>query len=290
YVWSMRGSRLIRWLGALLGALIALCPSSSLRADPEFRRWLEQVWPEASAEGVTRATFEAATAELGPDLSLPDLILPGKPPAEPGRGQVEFLKPPAEYLAEASLARLTEQGRKLLATHAATLAAIEREFGVPPTVLVALWGRETAYGSYRLPHNAIRVLATQGYVGRRKDMFRKEFVLGLKMLQEGHVKLSDMRSSWAGAMGLTQFLPSDFYRFGVDFDRDGRIDLWTSVPDALASAAKQLVVYGWQAGKPWAYEVRVPNGIDCTMADAAIIRSADEWLRMGVVPARGRRI
>ena len=110
------------------------------------------------------------------------------------------------------------------------------------------------------------MLATQAYLGRRKDQFRQEFLLALKMLQEGHVKLADMRSSWAGAMGLTQFLPSDFYKHAVDFDGDGRRDIWNSVPDALASAAKQLVGKGWQRGRRWAYEVRVA-------ADRSIARS-----------------
>ena len=122
--------------------------------------------------------------------------------------------------------------------------------------ILAIWGRETAFGGHKLPHNAIRVLATQAYLGRRKDMFRDEFLTALKMLQDGHVKLADMRSSWAGAMGLTQFLPSEFYKHAVDFDGDGRRDIWTSVPDALASAATQLVGKGWQRGKRWAYEVR----------------------------------
>ena len=148
--------------------------------------------------------------------------------------------------------------------HRATLAAIEQRFGVPGPVILAIWGRETDYGNYKLPHNAVRVLATQGYLGRRKEQFREEFLLALKMLQEGHVTLGDMRASWAGAMGLTQFLPSDFYKYAVDFDGDGRRDIWRSVPDALASAAQQLVDKGWQRGKPWGYEMRVPRTLDCT--------------------------
>ena len=111
---------------------------------------------------------------------------------------------------------------------------------MPGNVLLAIWGRETDFGRYQLPKNAVRVLATQAYYGKRKDFFRQEFLLALKMLEEGHVKLAEMRSSWGGAMGLTQFLPSEFYKYAVDFDGDGRRDIWNSVPDALASAAKQL--------------------------------------------------
>ena len=125
-------------------------------------------------------------------------------------------------------------------------------------MILAIWGRETAFGGHKLPHNAMRVLATQAYVGRRKDSSATNSCTALKMLQEGHVKLADMRSSWAGAMGHTQFLPSEFYKHAVDFDGDGRRDIWTSVPDALAAAAPQLVGKGWQPGKRWAYEVRCP--------------------------------
>ncbi len=132
-------------------------------------------------------------------------------------------------------------------------------------MILAIWGRETAYGGHKLPHNAIRVLATQGYYGRRKEMFTQEFLYALQILEEGHVKLADMRSSWGGAMGLTQFLPSEFYKHGIDFDGDGRRNIWTSVPDALASAAQQLVNKGWKPGTRWAYEVRAPANVDCTI-------------------------
>jgi lytic murein transglycosylase len=160
---------------------------------------------------------------------------------------------------------------------------------VPGNVLLAIWGRETAFGTYKLPKNAIAVLATQAYYGRRKDMFRQELLYAFKMLDEGHVKLADMRSSWGGAMGLTQFLPSEFYKYAVDFDGDGKKDIWHSVPDALASAAQQLVGKGWQRGTHWAYEVRAPQAIDCTIAVPEITRPLGEWLKQGFVPAYGRK-
>ena len=130
--------------------------------------------------------------------------------------------------------------------------------------MLAIWGRETDYGRYTLPYDLVRVLATQAYVGRRKDTYRNEFILSLKILGDGVVTRKDMRSSWAGATGLTQFLPSEYYKHGVDFDGDGRIDIWHSVPDALASAAQQLVNKGWQSGVRWAYEVQAPAKVDCT--------------------------
>jgi lytic murein transglycosylase len=135
----------------------------------------------------------------------------------------------------------------------------------------------------------VRVLATQAYYGKRKDFFLQEFLLALKMIEEGHVKLADMRSSWGGAMGLTQFLPSEFYKYAVDFDHDGRRDIWNSVPDALASAAKQLVDKGWQSGLRWAYEVHAPKGVDCTQAIPDVTQPVAAWLKAGYAPAYGRK-
>ncbi|HEY0440942.1 MAG TPA: lytic murein transglycosylase [Xanthobacteraceae bacterium] len=258
-------------------------------ADEAFARWVESLWPEAQQLGVSRATFEAATRGLEPDLSLPDLKVPGRADTPP-REQAEFVQPPEEYLKEATIERLAAQGRKLAQQHGTTLAAIEREYGVAPAVLLAIWGRETAFGNARLGHNAIRVLATQAYLGRRKDYFRREFLVALRMLQEGHVQLAAMRSSWAGAMGLTQFLPSEFYKHAVDFDRDGRTDIWNSVPDALASAARQLVDKGWQRGRRWGLEVRAPAGVDCTRADPELKQPIRAWLAQGFVPAYGRKL
>ncbi len=286
---TMRRLSHYRFAAACAAALLALSAFAvPARADLVFQKWLESQWPAAQKLGVTRATFSAATHGLTPDLSLPDLVLPGKPDRGSGT-QAEFVQTPAAYLSETSLSRLAARGKQLAAEHRATLARIEGQFGVPPNVILAIWGRETAFGGYRLPHNAVRVLATQAYTGRRKDMFRDEFLLALKILQEGHVKLADMRSSWAGAMGLTQFLPSEFYKHAVDFDGDGRRDIWTSVPDALAAAAQQLAAKGWQRGSRWAYEVRVPKGVDCTIAEPSVTLPLEEWLRRGYVLAHGRR-
>ena len=152
---------------------------------------------------------------------------------------------------------------------------------MPASIVLAIWGRETDYGRYTLPYDGLRVLATQAYVGRRKDQYRTEFILALKMIGDGEVTRKDMRSSWAGATGLTQFLPSEFYKHGVDFDGDGRVDIWHSVPDALASAAQQLVNKGWQPGVRWAYEVRAPANADCTQGVPEVTKPIGEWLRAG---------
>ena len=276
-------------ISLLIAAIAAFTTPASRAADAAFGNFLQSLWPEAEKLGVARATFDAATRGLEPDLSLPDLVVPGKP-ERPQPAQAEFVQTPADYVRESSIARLAAQGKKLAEQHRATLTAIEQRFGVPPAVILAIWGRETAFGGHKLPHHAIRVLATQAYVGRRKEMFREELLTALKILQEGHVKLADMRSSWAGAMGHTQFLPSEFYKHVIDFDGDGRRDIWTSVPDSLAAAASQLVAKGWQRGKRWAYEVRIPEGIDCTIAEPGVTLPIGEWLKRGYLPAYGRKL
>jgi lytic murein transglycosylase len=263
--------------------------STPAMADPAFQRFVQSLWPDAQKLGVARATFDAATRDLTPDLSLPDLVLPGRPERAPPP-QAEFVQTPASYVRESAIANMAKQGKALYERHRTTLAAIEKQYGVPASVILAIWGRETAFGGHKLPHSAVRVLATQAWVGRRKDMFRDEFLTALKIVQEGHIPLAGMRSSWAGAMGHTQFLPTEFYKHGVDFDGDGKRDIWNSIPDALASAASQLVAKGWQRGKRWAYEVRVPASIDCTLGHPGYTRPIAEWVKQGVTPAFGRKL
>ncbi|WP_438278702.1 lytic murein transglycosylase [Nitrobacter sp.] len=258
-------------------------------ADAGFTQFIASLWPEAQQAGVSRATFDAVTATLEPDYKLPDLILPGRP-ATGAPSQAEFVQVPADYIKEGSIARLATEGQRLMQKYRPTLSAIEKRFGVPAPIILAIWGRETDYGRYTLPYDAMRVLATQAYVGRRKDQYRTEFIDGLLLLQHGDVSRKNFRASWGGATGLTQFLPSELAKHGVDFDGDGRVDIWTSVPDALASAAQQLVNKGWQAGVRWAYEVRAPANVDCTEGVPEVTRPIGEWLREGFLPVRGQQL
>jgi lytic murein transglycosylase len=274
---------MIRAILLALCAMLAGQMTAHAQSDAEFGQFIQSLWPEAQALGVSRTTFDEATRGLKPDLKLPDLVIPGKPKAIP-RGQPEFERTPAQYLSETSLARLTEQGRKLAAEHRVMLAAIEQRFGVPPAVILAIWGRETNFGNFKLPHNAIQVLATQAWLGRRKEMFRGEFLLALKILEEQHVARSAMKASWAGAMGHTQFLPTDFFKYGVDLDGDGHRDIWNSIPDALASAASQLLAKGWDKGKRWGFEVKLPAQIDCSIAEPDTKLTVAEWIKRGYAP------
>ncbi|HLZ01879.1 MAG TPA: lytic murein transglycosylase [Bradyrhizobium sp.] len=274
---------------ALFLAAIISGSSPARAADAAFTQFIASLWPDAQAAGVSRATFDAETRGLEPDYKLPDLILPGRP-ATGAPSQAEFVQVPADYIKEASITRLAERGQKLMQQYRRSLDAIESRFGVPASIVLAIWGRETDFGRYTLPYDEIRVLATQAYVGRRKDKYRNEFILALKMLSDGVVARKDMRASWAGATGLTQFLPSEFYKHGVDLDGDGRVDIWHSVPDALASAARQLVSKGWQSGVRWAYEVKAPANVDCTIGVPEVTKPIGEWLRAGFVPVRGQKL
>jgi lytic murein transglycosylase len=270
-------------------ALCALSGSQARAADAAFTQFVVSLWPEAQAQGVSRAAFENETRGLEPDYKLPDLLLPGRP-ATGAPSQAEFVQVPADYIKDASIARLASHGQKLLQQYRPALNVIEQRFGVPAPVVLAIWGRETDFGRYRLPYDALRVLATQAYVGRRKEQYRTEFIMALKILSDGVVSRQDLRASWGGAVGLTQFLPSEYYKHGVDIDGDGKVDLWHSVPDALGSAAQQLANKGWKSGVRWAYEVKAPANADCTMGVPEVTKPIGEWLRAGFVPVRGQRL
>jgi lytic murein transglycosylase len=267
--------------------LLVQAPHSLAQSPSAFRQFIEALWPEAEANGVSRATFDAAFRGVALDLTVPDLVLPGKTPSDV-RGQAEFTRTPAQYLDAGHLARLADQAKALRVKHAATLEKIERALGVPGEVVLAIWGRESAFGAHRSPHYAIQALATQAFLGRRKDMFRVELIHALKMLEDGVRTRENMNASWAGAMGLTQFMPSEYYTLAYDLDGDGRKDIWTSVPDALASAANQLRAKGWVPGQSWGFEVRLPAGTTCRQEGPPHARTVREWATRGVVRAGGR--
>src|SRR5438477_2351636 len=216
----------LAFIVAVIAVTLGASPTGA--ADAGFTRFIASLWPEAQAAGVTRAVFDAQTRGLEPDYDLPGLILPGRP-ATGAPSQAEFVQVPADYLKEASIAQLASEGQRLLQKYRPALTEIESRFGVPASIVLAIWGRETDYGRYTLPHDGLRVLATQAYVGRRKDQYRSEFILALMMIGEGELARKDIRASCAGATGLTPFLPSEFYKHGIDFDGDGRRDIWHSV-------------------------------------------------------------
>jgi len=278
-------SRTLALLACLCLALLALIPVAAGQAQQgaaAFRAFLEALWPDAQAMGISRATFDSAFRGVEPDLALPDLVLPGKEV----KGQAEFTKTPAQYLSASYLASLAGQGKAQQAQHAIWLAKIERELGVQRQFVLAIWGRETAYGTYRSNYYIIRALVTQAYLGRRKDMFRIELIYALKMLQDGVRTRESLTGSWAGAMGLPQLMPSEFYTLAYDLDGDGRKDIWGSVADALGSAANQLRAKGWVSGQSWGYEVR-PKDVSCLLEGPDNARPLRDWVKLGVTRIGG---
>ena len=260
---------------------------SSPRADDGFKDWLDAFRTDALVFGISRSTFEAAFLGVEPDLSLPDLERPGRETKQPG--QAEFTRPPQAYLDRAQLARMSVTGRSLRNEHKAALAKIERDLGVDGEAVLAIWGRETAFGTYKLPHYAIRALATQAYIGRRKDFFRKELLHALRLIQDGVITRDAMRSSWAGAIGMPQLMPSEFALWAYDLDGDGKRDIWTSIPDALATIARQLAGKGWVKGQPWGYEVRVPPSDTCALEGPENARPLADWAKLGFTRAFDRQ-
>ncbi len=274
---------------AAIGVAIALLMPAHVHAEPGFDRFLESEWPAAQALACRAPPSMPRRAGWSRIIRCPISPFPAgrkKPPP----GQAEFVQTPGQYLREPTFDRLAARGRQLAAQHRDTLSRIEKEFGVPGNVVLAIWARETDYGGYNLPLDAIRTLATQAYVGKRKEFFQNEFQHALKMLQDG-VPRADMRSSWGGALGMTQFLPSEFDKYGVDFDGDGRADIWHSVPDALGvrcQATRRQRLAGGASGGPT--RVHAPPNADCSIGVSEHILPIGEWLKRGFVPAHGLRL
>ena len=234
--------------------------------------------------GVSRATFDAALRGVEPDLALPDLVLPGKGEV---KGQAEFTKTPAQYVSAAYLTKLAEQGRALQTQHAPWLAKIESELGVQRQFVLAIWGRETAFGAHKSTYYVIKALATQAYLGRRKDLFRTELLYALKMLQDGVRTRETMTASWAGAMGLTQFMPSEFYTWPTTSTataaRTSGARCRTRSDRRPTSCAPRA---GWRT-RAWGYEVRLPKDVSCLQEGADNAKPLREWVKLGVVRAGG---
>ncbi|MEM6728742.1 MAG: lytic murein transglycosylase [Pseudomonadota bacterium] len=252
-------------------------------AATDFERWLDRTaWPAARDAGVTRATFDRETRGLKPDMSLPGLSRDGRVPATDS--QAEF-SAPARYFNENNLRNLASQGRRLAQKHASLLARLERETGVPGRIVLAIWGRESAYGRASIPHDALTVLATRGYAGTRRAFFTREFAKALRIKQDTGLRL---RSSWGGAMGQPQFLPSSYLAHARDGDGDGRADIWGSEADTLASIAGYLADNGWVAGSDWGYEVSLPRSMSCTANGPDQAQRVFDWEEVGLTRVSGR--
>jgi membrane-bound lytic murein transglycosylase B len=243
-------------------------PASQGSAPPAFTAFLQELWPDAHAKGVTRATFDMAFAGVTPDPRIMPIT----------QRQPEFGQSVGTYIANFASKSRIETGMRKAAEHAATLDAVEKRYGVDRYLLLAIWGVETNFGGMRDRWDVIRSLATLAQARWRPPFFRDELITALLILQEGHIAREAMLGSWAGAMGQPQFMPSSFMKHAVDFTGDGRRDIWTSVPDVLASIANYFVNNGWKAGLSQSFEVAVPAGLDLRQSRG----SFDDWRLLGV--------
>ena len=237
-----------------------------------FSQWREQFRAEALAAGISAATFDQAFAGVQPDPAV----------IEADRSQPEFTRPVWQYLEGAISPQRVRSGRRLLSEHATTLDQIEARYGVDRETLVAVWGLESSFGQIMGDKSVIRSLATLAHEGRRPAFAKSQLIAALDILQHGDVAPQRMRGSWAGAMGQTQFIPTTYNTHAVDFDGDGKRDIWNSSADALASAAHYLQASGWKQGKAWGFEVELPEGFDYALADTEIRKPLAEWRRLGL--------
>ena len=265
-------------IGALLILMACIMLPAPARADG-FDAFVAGLWPEAHARGVSRATFDAAFQGVTPD---PDVI-------EKSRTQAEFHKTVGEYLSTAVSDKRVALGQEKFKAYQSWLAKAEERYGVDRFIILGVWGLETKYGTYMGDNNVIRALATLAAAHYRGTYFRQELIKALVILEEGHTDAAHMIGSWAGAMGQTQFMPSNFKPYAVDFDGDGRRDIWTSVPDALGSTANFLRKHGWVKGETWGCEVRLPGPVEGP-ADGRHYLAFEAWAKRGVTRADGSAI
>ncbi len=266
-------------IGALALGGYLLFAASPVLADPGFDKFVRGFWPKAKSAGVSSQTYNAVFGGMQPDEDT--LRLMSK--------QSEFVKPIWDYLDSAVSDDRVEKGRNLLREYGPVLQQIEARYGVDREAVLAIWGMETNYGGFMGRHNVIQALATLAYAApRRKSFWQKELLTALAIVQAGHVRFQDMEGSWAGAMGHTQFMPSSWKAYAADYNGDGRRDIWTSIPDALASTANYLKKHGWQTGKTWGYEVKLPAGFDYHLADGDKTMTLGAWRKYGVRRSNGK--
>jgi membrane-bound lytic murein transglycosylase B len=252
-------------------------PDAILAAVADFRNCIERMWPEAARRGISRASFDAHAAKLEPEVKIMDFV----------DAQPEFTRAFWDYVDLLVTDERITRGRELLAQHAAAFDAMERAYGVDRHIITAIWGIETKYGTVAGERPVIRSTATLACVGRRQAYFKDEFLAALEILHRGDIKPDALKGSWAGAFGLTQFMPTAFKRYAVDFDGDGRRDVVGSVPDVIASTANHLKKAGWVTGQTWGYEVVLPQGFNFMYADPARQLTMSEWARLGLRRASG---
>ena len=243
-------------------------PRAPAAADPKFEKFVAELWKDAQAKGISRQVFGQAFAGVTPD---PRVI------AATTR-QPEQAKPMGAYVASLASSQRAANGIRKEAEWHRLFDDVERKFKVERWVILAIWGMETSFGAMKDKWDTVRSLSTLAYVKYRDPYFRNELLIALQILQQGHISRDKFLSSWAGAMGQTQFMPKNFMDYAIDFTGDGKRDIWFSVPDVIASTGNYLSKEGWKFGLPWGFEVAIPNGFDYTKSRAPF----EEWSRLGV--------
>jgi len=252
--------------------------ASPVVENAAFADWLTAFRADAIRAGVSGQTFDRSLAGMKIDRKV----------IEANEAQPEFSKPVWEYLEGALSDTRVAKGRALLAENKALLDRIEARYGVDRHVLVAIWGLESNFGSFQGNMSVVRSLATLGFEGRRTEYGRTQLIAALQIIQHGDIAPEGMTGSWAGAMGQTQFIPTTYNAHAVDFDGDGRRDIWNSHADALASAAHYLDQSGWKTGAVWGHEVKLPKNFDYSQADMSVRKPVSEWVKAGVARMDGR--
>ncbi|GJL97081.1 MAG: murein transglycosylase [Hyphobacterium sp.] len=261
----------------IIACLLAILPVSAFAQEESFADWLADFRPRLEASGANPATVSAMLDGLEPDLSA----------IERDRSQPEYVRPLWEYLDIAASNQRIRMGADEIAGRRAMLTAIENRFRVDYEILVAIWGLESSYGAIQGDRDVVRSLATLAWEGRRRSWAEAQLIAVATMIDRGYARRDDLRGSWAGAMGQTQFIPETYLRRAADYDGDGRIDIWANVGDALASAANLLGEAGWVHNGPVVMEVNLPDGFDLTSWSPGASRMTAEWSLRGVTRADG---
>jgi membrane-bound lytic murein transglycosylase B len=261
-----------RRLGSIVGLILAWLAQPALADTQSFNAWLDGLRQDAMEQGIGAATLDAALTGLAPIARVIEL----------DRRQPEGRFTFQEYNQRVLSASRIERGRELYREHRSLLDRVARDYGVQAPVIVAIWGVESTYGAYHGEFPVIGALATLAYDGRRAAFFRRELLQALKIVDHGDVSASGMTGSWAGAMGQSQFMPSSYHAYAVDYDHDGRRDIWTSLPDVFASIANYLAKSGWNDRRTWGRRVRLPSTIDGDFAGLQMRKSLPEWQALGV--------
>ena len=251
-----------------------------VQTEEDFQNWLLEFKQHAIKKGISAETVKLAFK----NISLNTKIL------ESDRKQPESVSTFWQYFKRATSEWRINKGREMYQKHLPLLSKVTKKYGIPERILVAFWGLETNYGNYTGYHSIIESLATLSYDPRRSTFFTSELLSALKIIDQGHIEAENMQGSWAGAMGQCQFMPSNYLRYAVDGDNDGKKDLWNSYPDIFNSMGNFLQKLGWQAGEHWGREVMLPKNFDYSFADGRTKRSLEEWQDLGLKLADGRNL